>query len=225
MPRAADTAYAELRRMILSGDAAAGSRLGEAELAEALGLSRTPVREALQRLNADGLVEVLPHRGARVVRWTAEDLEEIFELRGLLEPYAAARAARRGVPAEALAELSACCEAMEAAAAGGDFGRLAELNDRFHGRVIALSGNGRLPGLLTSVVHAPLVLGTFRRYDAAALARSMAHHRELVAALRAGDPEWAEAVMRSHIRSAADHLLDGVRAREREQATVRKSDE
>ncbi|WP_067822968.1 GntR family transcriptional regulator [Actinomadura kijaniata] len=214
MPRAADVAYAELRRMILSGDVAAGSRLGEAELAGTLGLSRTPVREALQRLDADGLVEVLPHRGARVVRWTAADLAEIFELRGLLEPYAAARAARRGVPADALDELAACCEAMEAAAAEGDFRRVAELNDRFHGRVIALSGNGRLPAMLTSVVHAPLVLDTFRRYDAAALDRSMHHHRELVAALRAGDPVWAEAVMRSHIRAAADHLIERVRTDE-----------
>ncbi|GAA1584950.1 GntR family transcriptional regulator [Actinomadura kijaniata] len=211
MARAAEVAYAELRRMILSGDAAAGSRLGEAELAEALGLSRTPVREALQRLDADGLVEVLPHRGARVVRWTTTDLAEIFELRGLLEPYAAARAARRGVPAEAVAELEACCAQMEQAAAARDFQHVAELNDRFHGRVIDLSGNRRLPALLTSVVHAPLVLGTFRRYDAAALERSMHHHRELVAALRAGDPAWAEAVMRSHIRAAADHLIDSDR--------------
>lgn len=213
MPRAADVAYAELRRMILSGDAAAGARLGEAELAETLGLSRTPVREALQRLNSDGLVEVLPHRGARVVRWSTEDLEEIFELRGLMEPYAAARAARRGVPAEALRELAACCDAMEAAAAEGDFQALAQLNDRFHGEVIALSGNRRLPALLKSVVHAPLVLGTFRRYDDAALRRSMGHHRELVSALRAGDPAWAEAVMRAHIRAAADHLIEDVPTR------------
>ncbi|MFC6879369.1 MULTISPECIES: GntR family transcriptional regulator [Actinomadura] len=224
MPRAADVAYTELRRMILSGTVTAGSRLGEAELAGTLGLSRTPVREALQRLDADGLVEVLPHRGARVVRWTAEDLVEIFELRGLMEPYAAARAARRGVPAEALEELSACCAAMETAAAKGDFQTVAELNDRFHGKVIELSGNRRLPALLTSVVHAPLVLGTFRRYDEAALARSMNHHRELVAALAASDPAWAEAVMRAHIRAAADHLVEDVRAREREQATVRKID-
>src|SRR5713226_2530768 len=96
MPRATDTAYEAVRQMILSGEAEAGSRLGEAELAETLGLSRTPVREALQRLGADGLVDVLPHRGARVARWTRDDLAEIFELRSLLEPYAAARAARLG---------------------------------------------------------------------------------------------------------------------------------
>ncbi|MFD0684470.1 GntR family transcriptional regulator [Actinomadura fibrosa] len=206
MPRATDTAYETLRRMILSGEAAAGSRLGEAELAETLGLSRTPVREALQRLGADGLVEVLPHRGARVVQWTGADLEEIFELRSLLEPYAAARAARLRPDEPVLAELRGMCAAMERAVADGDLARVAQLNARFHAAVIDASGNRRLPGMLTSVMHAPLIVGTFRRYGADAMARSMNHHRELVAAIAAGDPAWAESVMRAHIRAAAAGL-------------------
>ncbi|RSN44443.1 MULTISPECIES: GntR family transcriptional regulator [Actinomadura] len=206
MARAADVAYDAVRRMILSGDAAAGSRLGESELAETLGLSRTPVREALQRLGSDGLVEVLPHRGARVVAWTREDLAEIFELRALLEPYAAARAARIGRDAAVLADLAALCDAMEAAAADRDLGALARLNSGFHAAVIDASRNRRLPGMLASVVHAPLIVGTFRRYDAAELDRSMNHHREIVAAIAAGDPDWAEAVMRAHIRAAAANL-------------------
>ncbi|MBE1531972.1 GntR family transcriptional regulator [Actinomadura algeriensis] len=206
MARAADVAYDAVRRMILSGDAAAGSRLGEAELAETLGLSRTPVREALQRLGSDGLVEVLPHRGARVVEWTAADLAEIFELRSLLEPYAAARAARIGQDESVIAGLTAQCDAMEAAADARDLAELARLNSRFHAALIDASRNGRLPGMLASVVHAPLIVGTFRRYDPAELDRSMNHHRELVAAIAAGDPDWAEAVMRAHIRAAAANL-------------------
>ncbi|GAA3935389.1 GntR family transcriptional regulator [Actinomadura viridis] len=206
MPRATDTAYEAVRQMILSGRAEAGSRLGEAELAETLGLSRTPVREALQRLGADGLVEVLPHRGARVVSWTREDLDEIFELRSLLEPHAAARAARIGQDEAVLEDLRGQCDAMERAAADGDLARLARLNSRFHAAVIDASGNRRLPAMLTSVMHAPLILGTFRRYDAEELARSMNHHRELVAALTARDPAWAEAVMRAHVRAAAANI-------------------
>jgi DNA-binding GntR family transcriptional regulator len=206
MPRATDTAYEAVRQMILSGEAEAGSRLGEAELAETLGLSRTPVREALQRLGADGLVDVLPHRGARVARWTRDDLAEIFELRSLLEPYAAARAARLGRDEAVLAELGGHCAAMERAAADGDLARVAQLNSRFHAALIDASGNRRLPAMLTSVMHAPLILGTFRRYDAEAMARSMNHHRELVAALTARDPAWAESVMRAHVRAAAASL-------------------
>ncbi|WP_433145864.1 GntR family transcriptional regulator [Actinomadura nitritigenes] len=206
MARATDTAYDAVRRMILSGEAAAGSRLGEAELAETLGLSRTPVREALQRLGADGLVEVLPHRGARVVQWTRRDLEEIFELRSLLEPYAAARAARLAPGEDVLADLLGQCDAMEAAVAAGDLPRVARLNSLFHAAVIDASRNRRLPAMLTSVMHAPLIVGTFRRYDAGEMARSMNHHRELVAAMAAGDPDWAESVMRAHIRAAAANL-------------------
>ncbi|MEW2354136.1 GntR family transcriptional regulator [Spirillospora sp. NPDC029432] len=215
MPRATDIAYEAVRQMILSGEAGAGSRLGEAELAETLGLSRTPVREALQRLGADGLVEVLPHRGARVARWTRQDLAEIFELRALLEPYAAARAARLGQDATVLDDLRERCAAMERAAAEGDLDLVARLNGRFHAAVIEASGNGRLPGMLTSVMHAPLILGTFHRYDAGAMARSMNHHRELVAAIAAGDPAWAESVMRAHIRAAAAHLTEEEEDQER----------
>ncbi len=206
--RAADTAYEAVRQMILSGAAAPGDRLGEAELAETLGLSRTPVREALQRLGADGLVEVLPHRGARVVRWTAADLAEIFELRSLLEPYAAARAARIGLDEEVLAALRDRCAEMERAAAASDLARVAQLNSRFHAALIDASGNRRLPGMLTSVMHAPLILGTFHRYDAEAMERSMGHHREVVDAIAARDPDWAASVMRSHIRAAAANLKE-----------------
>ncbi len=206
--RAADTAYEAVRRMILSGEAAPGTRLGETELAETLGLSRTPVREAIQRLGADGLVEVLPHRGARVVLWSARDLEEIFELRTLLEPYAVARAARIGLEAPVLAELRDLCSAMEGAAAEGEVALLARLNSHFHEALIDASGNSRLPGMLTSVMHAPLILGTFHRYDAETMARSMGHHREVVDAITARDPEWAASVMRSHLRAAAANLKE-----------------
>jgi len=206
--RAADTAYEAVRRMILSGEAAPGTRLGEAELAETLGLSRTPVREAIQRLGADGLVEVLPHRGARVVLWSARDLEEIFELRTLLEPYAVARAARIGLEGPVLAELRDLCSAMEGAADEGEVSLLARLNSHFHEALIDASGNSRLPGMLTSVMHAPLILGTFHRYDAETMARSMGHHRELVDAITARDPEWAASVMRSHLRAAAANLKE-----------------
>ncbi|GAA3205281.1 GntR family transcriptional regulator [Actinocorallia longicatena] len=204
--RAADTAYDALRRMILEREILPGARLGEAELAQALGLSRTPVREALQRLDSDGLVEVLPHRGARVARWSESDIAEIFELRCLLEPYAAARAARVGVGEAALAKLRGLCEAMDEAVARGELAEVARLNSRFHTALIDGSGNGRLPAMLTSVMHAPLILDTFRRYDPVTMARSMAHHREVVDAVAARDPDWAASVMLSHLRAAAASL-------------------
>ena len=96
---AADRAYGALRDGILDGRYGFGDKLGEIEIAEELGLSRTPVREALRRLGSEGLIEVLPNRGARVRTWTAQDLEETYELRAVLEGLAARRAATRIDPA------------------------------------------------------------------------------------------------------------------------------
>ena len=84
-----------LRELILAGSLAAGAKLGETELANRLDVSRTPVREALSRLAAEGLVEIVPNRGARVAKWSDHDLEQIFELRLRLEPYAVGLAVPR----------------------------------------------------------------------------------------------------------------------------------
>jgi DNA-binding GntR family transcriptional regulator len=201
---AVERAYEAIRGGIFSGEHPAGSRLREEELAERIGVSRTPVREALRRLDAEGLVEFLPNRGAHVASWSEDDLREIFGLRALLESFGARLAAER-IDRETLAALRELCDAMDRSLAGGDPGRVehvAELNNRFHQRILAASGSKRLPLLLSSLVEAPLVYQTFRRYSAEQVARSMSHHRELLAALETGDGEWAASVMRSHVLAA-----------------------
>ena len=209
MARAADRAYQELRAAILCGQHAPGQRLGETELAEAMSISRTPIRDALRRLEVEGLVEVLPHRGARVTEWNRTDLEEIYDLRMMLEAFAAHRAASR-VQVKDLDRMEELCALMEAVARPGrrqNLDRLAELNDEFHGMVRAAAASTRLVTMLRAVVQLPLVLRTFHRYSPADLARSCAHHRELLDALRAGDGAWARSVMRSHVLAAKTVLL------------------
>ncbi|WP_245976380.1 GntR family transcriptional regulator [Amycolatopsis palatopharyngis] len=209
MVRAVDRVYSALRDGILEGRYTAGTRLGEAELAEITGSSRTPVREALRQLEMEGLVEVLPHRGARVAEWTAEDLEEIYDLRTLLEGYAAARAASR-IKAKDIDRMDELCGLMEEAAAAGphqDLDRVAECNAEFHEIVRSAAASTRLVTMLNAVVQLPLVVRTFHRYSLDDLARSAAHHRDLVAALRIGDRAWAESVMRSHVLAAKSVLL------------------
>jgi DNA-binding GntR family transcriptional regulator len=207
--RAVDHAYSLIRDDILTGRHAPGERLGEAELAELTETSRTPVREALRQLEMEGLVEVLPHRGARVTAWTAADLEEIYDLRAMLEAFAADRAASRIEPAE-LDRMAGLCDLMDQAAAPGagqDLDRLADLNAEFHGVVRTAAASTRLVTMLTAVVRLPLVVRTFHRYSPADLVRSRGHHRELVAALSAGDGRWAASVMRSHVLAAKVVLL------------------
>ncbi len=209
MARAAEEAQAALRAAILGGEIEPGARLGEVELAEQLGVSRTPVREALRRLAADGLVEVLPNRGARVAQWTPEDLDEIYELRALLESHGAARAAVR-IDAAEVAVLGKLCDDMDACVRRGrkrDLDRITTLNSEFHMRILERSDSPRLGALMAAVVQVPLVARTFHQYSAESLARSLGHHRELVAALGARDAAWAGSVMRSHVLAARAVLL------------------
>ena len=189
-----------LREDILRGALPAGARLGEVELAERLGVSRTPVREALSRLAAEGLVELVPNRGARVASWTVDELEGVFALRSLLEPQLTALA----VPHAAAADLDALDDLAARMVDLGDRDpdALVPLNRAFHGRLVELAAAPALATALAGAVHSPLVARNFHAYDAASLHRSLAHHAEIVAALRAGDPEWARAVMTAHIHNA-----------------------
>lgn len=208
--RASERAYRWIRSRIASGDHPVGGHLKEEELAEAIGVSRTPVREALQKLAAEGIVEFVPHRGAYVATWSATDIEEIFDLRARLESYGARRAAS-GVSSEQIVRLRSLANQMDAAArtrSANAADLVAELNNEFHQIIVEAAHSDRLAPLVTGLIQVALVHRTFRRYSPRHLARSLAHHHELVDALEARDPDWAESVMRSHVRAALAALLD-----------------
>ena len=200
----AERALHALREMILAGELAAGSRLGEVELAERLGVSRTPVREALSRLAAEGLVEIQPNRGARVATWTVAELEGVFDLRSSLEPQLTAYAVPNASVAD-LAELEGLAQEMVDVGSPGpdqDLDALVPLNRAFHDRLVALADHPTLASALAAAIHPPIVLRNFHAYDDASLRRSLAHHVEIVAAVRAGDATWARAAMTAHIHNA-----------------------
>jgi DNA-binding GntR family transcriptional regulator len=206
-----------VRELILRGEFATGSRLGEVELAERLGVSRTPVREALTRLAAEGLVEITPNRGARVSRWTVAELEDVFDLRAVLEPRLTARAVPRAGADDiaALDELAAAMLAVGTPGPDQDLDALVPLNREFHGLLVTLADHPAMASALAGAVHAPIVLRNFHTYDDASLRRSLGHHVEIVAAVRAGDPAWAAAVMTAHIHNARSVM---VRAAKQEDA-------
>jgi DNA-binding GntR family transcriptional regulator len=200
----AERALATLRDLIMGGELAPGARLGEVEIADRLGVSRTPVREALSRLAAEGLVEIAPNRGARVVTWTVAELEGVFDLRAVLEPQLTAHAVPNAAAAD-VDELDALARRMHEVGTPGpgqDLDALVPLNRAFHDRLVALAAHPTLATALAAAIHPPIVRRNFLTYDEASLRRSLAHHSEIVAALRAGDPEWARAVMTSHIANA-----------------------
>jgi DNA-binding GntR family transcriptional regulator len=209
----AERAAGAVREMILHGELPAGARLAEVELAERLGVSRTPVREALTRLAAEGLVELAPNRGARVSSWSVAELEGVFDLRSALEPRLTGLAVPKATPADLadLAELAARMVQVGVPGPEQDLDALVPLNREFHGRLVALADHPGLATALSGAIHAPIQLRNFHAYDQASLRRSLAHHVEIVAAMRAGDQVWARAVMTAHIHNARAVMLSAAR--------------
>lgn len=200
---AADRAYAEIRGLILAGDACPGTPLREEALADIVGVSRTPIRDALRRLEAELYAVRTPGGRLVVANWNNDDVAEIFALRAMLEGHAAARAARRITPAQ-LAELKLCNAAIEAAIAQPepDISRFLAENRRFHDLILSASASARLAAMLAGLVEQPIVRRTATRYDQADLARSANEHAQLIHAFTAHDEDWARAVMTAHIRRA-----------------------
>ncbi len=206
-------AYEAIRRAITDGSYGNGMHLRAAGLAESLGVSRTPVREALRRLHAEGLVEFFANRGAFVARWSQEDAAEVFDLRVVLESHAAARAAQR-LSDRQIAALSEMTDRMEHHAFGAarDIGAVTEANKEFHRLIIDAAASRRLSAMIAGVVEIALVSRTFSSYSDISFGRSISHHRELVAAFQVKDSVWAESVMSSHIRAAYHVFVASLRS-------------
>ena len=193
-----------VRDMILDGRLSPGARLGEVELAGRLGVSRTPVREALNRLGAEGLVEHVANRGARVATWTVAEIESVFELRSTLEPRLTALAVPAAT-AQDIETLAGLAEQMLHVGLPGprrDLDAVVPLNRAFHEHLVRLADHTALANALAAAVKAPMQRRNFATYDEPTMRRSLAHHVEIVDAIRAGDPTWAQAVMTAHIHNA-----------------------
>ncbi|MFI0468286.1 GntR family transcriptional regulator [Saccharopolyspora sp. 5N102] len=206
---AVQRAYAEIVDRMASGELAPGSWLREGALADSMGISRTPVREALNKLSSEGLVRLERNRGAQVVAWTHQQITEIFGVRALVEGYVAALAAQK-IDEETLGKLEdnlAEYEQTIKAGGSGALQRAAALNNEFHAMILDATENDSLVFLLSGVMGLPLVRRTFLRYTERDLARSVEHHRELVEAFRRRDSETAEMIMKVHIRTAQHAVL------------------
>ena len=202
-----DAAYEQMRRRILDNVWPPGHRALEQEVAMELGMSRTPVREALLQLQNEGLVEVIPRHGVRVLPVSPTDMREIYEILTALECMAAELLARRKPSDEELQPLIAATDAMDAALKADDLDGWAQADERFHAQLLELAGNRQLQNTV------------FNYWDRAHRARmfslrlrptpvnSTREHMQLVERLRAGDPQGAAAVNRSHRERANRELL------------------
>src|SRR5450756_70605 len=203
----AQLVYDEIRRAIQEGDLKPGDRLIAEELAAHLHVSRMPVREAIQRLQLEGLVDMIPYRGATVAMVTREQLKQLFSVRAVLEGLASREAAILAT-AQDIARLEAMYRLMERAVQGGDTeGQLAR-NREIHAILWQVTGNALLQsmaaGLFDSIERYRLQLMRLPSIPEGALAE----HREIIDAIASHDPERAERLTRAHIERTG-RLMEG----------------
>lgn len=193
-----------IRLQIINGEHAPGSRLVEDRLAEELGVSRNPVREALRVLQTEGFVEMIPRRGAVVSTLSPREVEEIFEVRSALDALAARLAARKVRP-DQRELLEQTLEETRAALAADDTAALAVLNNTFHGLLVDIADNSCLRDLwlpLRGRMH-----WIFSQTVVQRGAHSYGEHFEMVASIIAGDEERAAQLARHHIDAAHDSYM------------------
>jgi DNA-binding GntR family transcriptional regulator len=201
-PSATTRVYQHLKRAILERIHAEGALLSEAEIAATVGVSRTPVREALLRLESEGLVALYPKRGVLVRPVSAEEIEDVIDARRLVEVHAAARAWERRE--RLVPDLVRLLDAMRAARDDADVPGLMAADRAFHEAVVAGGGNTILAELYQRLRDRQMRIGiTALRLEPERMDRAVADHAELVEALRGDDlAHWTELVER-HIGTAA----------------------
>ena len=209
MAKASDRAYDTIRALILSGELSSGEQLSEEALAERCGVSRTPVRDALRRLEAELFVRKSDSQRSFVADWSLSDVADAFELRAMMEGYAASRAAER-MDDKTLMRLRDCNSAIYKAVRGSkpDVAAFLEHNKEFHAIVLAAADSRRLTSLLGALIEQPVVWRTAQHYGREAFNRSHSEHEDLLSAFARRDGDWAEAVMAGHIRRAFHAYAD-----------------
>ena len=206
-PTRVEDAYLRLKDEILQNRMPPGFQAPEPEIALRLGISRTPVREALIRLESEGLVRLIPRHGALVLPVAADDMREIYEILTALEPEAAASLARKQPDRASLDALEAATRAMEAALRDNDLDAWAEADDRFHRTLLMLHANNRMTNFVSSLfdqVHRARMTTLRLRKPPE---QSTREHREILEHILAGDAEKARKSFRAHRERAAAELL------------------
>ena len=193
---------------VKEGRYAPGQRLVEADLTKELGVSRGPLREALGRLAAEGVLEIEPYRGAVVRRLTDDDLDDLFQVREVLEGEAARLAAQHVDDGDNRARVEAAMRTAEELRTRGDVAAYIDENTRFHDLVLEMSGSRLLGRLVPSLqVHAFRLLFRQLLMDRDAMEQSIAEHDDIARALLAGDARGAERAMRRHVRRSRAQAL------------------
>ena len=214
-----DQAYKHIHGKLLAGELPAGHVVSEHSLAREIGISRTPVREAIQRLEQEGVLEQVPRYGTIVRRLERRDLEELYQLREALEPYAVAQVAGR-LRAEDVVTLRKLCDEIRSIAASLQKAPSAALNATlmrrllsadlgFHMVLLRASGNRRLMKIIADSRMLTRIFGTPRQeHDLAILEETYRFHIEILDAVKGGEASRAQQLMAEHIRASMREALE-----------------
>ena len=205
-----DVVFYTLRRAILKGELEPGERLMEVALANKMGVSRTPIREAIRKLELEGLVVMIPRRGAEVARITEKDLRDVLEVRECLECLAIELACER-ISNEEIVKLKEACRQFEISLGGADLTDSAEKDVAFHDIIFEATHNARLIQMLSNLRE------QMYRYRLEYIKEKESHkqlieeHKAIVSALESRDKAAAEAIISSHIRYQERAVLETIR--------------
>lgn len=212
-----DVVFETLRAAILKGDFKPGERLMEQQLAEKLGVSRTPIREAIRMLEQEGLAVTTPRKGAEVAKMTLKGMEDVLEIRSVLDDLAVRLAADR-ITEEQLEELRREKDRFEVATASGDVKTLAEADVRFHDIIYEATSNPKLINLLYNLREQLYRYRVEYLKDSKNYPNLIHEHKEIVESLEARDRKRVMAVMREHVENQAAAVREVIcRQNEKEQ--------
>ncbi|TQK53003.1 GntR family transcriptional regulator [Streptomyces sp. SLBN-118] len=195
---AAERVYTHIKQAVLDRSYEGGTLLTEGELADAVGVSRTPVREALLKLEVEGLIKLYPKKGALVLAVSAQEIADVVETRLLVEEHAA----RKAVPASAqlIARLEELLEQQKRQGEEGDLAAVAVTDRCFHAEIVRSCGNAILSRLYDQLRDRQLRMGVAVMHSHPdRIAKNVAEHSEILEALRAGDPDAAAALVHRHV--------------------------
>jgi DNA-binding GntR family transcriptional regulator len=203
MTTATSRAYDHVKQAILDRAYPGGALLSEGELASEVGVSRTPVREALLRLEAEGLVRLYPKRGALVLPVSPQEITDVLETRELVETFTAGRG---GLGPELAGELDRLLAAMTAHAEAGDAKEFAHADRCFHRTIVAAAGNEILTQLYDALRDRQLRMARLTAGDPGRTADAIREHTEILAAVRSGDRRRVRAAIHRHLQTAGAAL-------------------
>ena len=209
-----DVVFNTLRQSILTGELKPGERLMEIHLADKLGVSRTPIREAIRKLELEGLVTMIPRRGAEVAQITEKSLRDVLEVRRALDALAVELACERITPSQ-LEQLREACDAFERETKRGDANRVARADVALHDIILVASGNARLMQMVSNLSQQMYRYRLEYVKDGGSYERLSREHRTIYEAIRDKDPATGARTIKAHIDNQEKTVIQMISDRKR----------